>query len=489
MAKKSKSAVNKINVRMYRVGTGDFFLLQFKKTDKVTFNLMIDCGCIHGGKADFADKVEDLSTTTNGVIDLLIVTHEHADHINGFEKTVDIFDTRINVKKVWFAWTEADETFANDFRKEHTKVKMAVKLATEKLNKLRKDQAFDKVYEMDHNQKLLINATNHFIASLNALTELNYEPRLSLDKIPTMEDILKKFKVIKADTVVEFREPGEVIENITGAEGIRFFVLGPPKSNEDIKKEEVTGEGYEKREKKSTLDMAFLNLFDSDHFTKRDLMPFDETYALEEKVKSAVKDAYKAQPWRTIDNDWLFSAGNLALRHETSINNTSLVIAIQFKKSERILLLPGDAEHGNWLSWHKNLEWTIKDKNKKTKKVNAEYILNNTVFYKVGHHLSHNGTAKQKGLEMMKQDDLAAMATLDFKKINSVWLNTMPNDLIGEELIRKTKGKLFFLGDYKKILKNINTSRVTISKANMNRLEKLNEPFDGQISIEYEVTG
>ncbi len=484
-----KTAVNKINVRMYRVGTGDFFLLQFKKAGKITFNLMIDCGCINGGKADFVDKVEDLSTTTNGVIDLLIVTHEHADHINGFEKASDIFDTKINFKKVWFAWTEADETFANEFRKEHTKVKMSLKLAIERLNMLRKDGAFDKVYDNDSNQSLMIEATNHFIKSLNGLTELNYEPRLSLDKIPTMEDILRKFKVIKADTVVEFWEPGDVIENLAGAEGIRFFVLGPPKSNEDIKKEEVKGEGYEKREKKSTLDMAFLNLFDSDHFTKRELMPFDDQYVLDDKEQSPVKDAYKADPWRTIDNDWLFSAGSLALRHETSINNTSLAIAIQFKKSERILLLPGDAEHGSWLSWHNNLEWTFKDKNNKTKKVNAEYILNNTVFYKVGHHLSHNGTAKQKGLEMMKQENMAAMATLDFKKINSVWLNTMPNDLIGEQLIRKTKGKLFFLGDRKKILKNIKTSRVTISKANLDKLEKLNQPFDGEIFIDYEVTG
>jgi len=484
-----KTAVNKINVRMYRVGTGDFFLLQFKKAGKITFNLMIDCGCINSGKADFVDKVEDLSTTTNGVIDLLIVTHEHADHINGFEKASDIFDSKINVKKVWFAWTEADETFANEFRKEHTKIKIALKLAAERLNMLRKEGAFDQVYDKDSNQSLMIEATNHFITSLNGLNQLNYEPRMSLDKIPTMEDILRKFKVIKADTVVEFWEPGDVIENLAGAEGIRFFVLGPPKNNEDIKKEEVKGEGYEKREKKSTLDVAFLNLFDSDHFTKRELMPFDDQYVLDDKEQSPIKDAYKADPWRTIDNDWLFSAGSLALRHETSINNTSLAIAIQFKKSERILLLPGDAEHGSWLSWHNNLEWTFKDKNNKTKKVNAEYILNNTVFYKVGHHLSHNGTAKQKGLDMMKQENMAAMATLDFKKINSVWLNTMPNDLVGEQLIRKTKGKLFFLGDRKKILKNIKTSRVTISKANLDKLEKLNQPFDGEIFIDYEVTG
>ncbi len=65
------------------------------------------------------------------------------------------------------------------------------------------------------------------------------------------------------------------------------------------------------------------------------------------------------------------------------------------------------------------------------------------MFYKVGHHLSQNGTAKGKGIDMMTSTDLAAMATLDFKKINDGWLNTMPNDLLGAELIRKTKGNFF----------------------------------------------
>lgn len=238
--------------------------------------------------------------------------------------------------------------------------------------------------------------------------------------------------------------------------------------------------------------MAFLNIFNRDDLSEAEVKPFDEKYELEvkdlEKYKM-FKEHYNSEPWRTIDNDWLFSAGNLALRHETSINNTSLVIAIQFKESEKILLFPGDAEQGSWLSWHDGLEWNFLDKNNNTKKVNAEYILNNTVFYKVAHHLSQNGTAKQKGLEMMLHEDLAAMVTLDFNKINNGWLNTMPNDLIGETLIRKTKGKVFFAGDRKKILKNLQTDRVTLSKVNLQKLEKENKRFDGKFYIEHEVNG
>ena len=106
--------VSSINVRMYRAGTGDFFLLQFKKGRTVSFNMMIDCGCINGGKDDFEPLVKDLKKITGGTIDLLVVTHEHADHLNGFEKCKDLFD-KFKFKKVWFAWTEdiENQTFLN----------------------------------------------------------------------------------------------------------------------------------------------------------------------------------------------------------------------------------------------------------------------------------------------------------------------------------------------------------------------------------------
>jgi hypothetical protein len=81
------------------------------------------------------------------------------------------------------------------------------------------------------------------------------------------------------------------------------------------------------------------------------------------------------------------------------------------------------------------------------------------------------------------------MATLDFKKINDGWLNTMPNDLLGAELIRKTQGKLFFVGDRSKIFPNIKTNRVTIKKTHETALNKANKPFDGKSFIEYEVEG
>ena len=78
----------------------------------------------------------------------------------------------------------------------------------------------------------------------------------------------------------------------------------------------------------------------------------------------------------------------------------------------------------------------------------AQDLLNRTVFYKVGHHLSYNGTALEKGILMMKDPRLAAMATLDRHRIAKGWTSTMPNKYLLQELIRRTQGKLFIMDEF-----------------------------------------
>lgn len=95
MAKQSKPAaqgeVDRVMVRMYRAGTGDFFLLRFMSGQKVTFKLLIDCGCINGSKKGFQPLIQNLRDITDKEIDLLIVTHQHTDHYNGFDLGAEEF--------------------------------------------------------------------------------------------------------------------------------------------------------------------------------------------------------------------------------------------------------------------------------------------------------------------------------------------------------------------------------------------------------------
>jgi hypothetical protein len=105
--------------------------------------------------------------------------------------------------------------------------------------------------------------------------------------------------------------------------------------------------------------------------------------------------------WRQIEGDWLGSADNLALQLDSDTNNTSLALAIELSPGGKVLLFPGDAQVGNWLSWH-HLDT-----------LDAADLLRRTALYKVGHHASHNATLREKGLELMARPDLVAMIPVD----------------------------------------------------------------------------
>jgi len=61
------------------------------------------------------------------------------------------------------------------------------------------------------------------------------------------------------------------------------------------------------------------------------------------------------------------------------------------------------------------MKWTI-DEGSDKREVRAADLLAKTVFYKVGHHSSHNATAKAKGLELMANgDELVAFIPVDRK--------------------------------------------------------------------------
>jgi hypothetical protein len=126
------------------------------------------------------------------------------------------------------------------------------------------------------------------------------------------------------------------------------------------------------------------------------------------------------QSWRRIDEDWLGNADQFALNLDSATNNTSLVLAIELSPGGEVLLFPADAQVGNWLSWqHVNCTG---DGNKT---VSATDLLKRTVFYKVGHHGSHNATLSEHGLELMPHG-LAALLPVDHEMAVKKRWNGMP---------------------------------------------------------------
>ena len=124
----------------------------------------------------------------------------------------------------------------------------------------------------------------------------------------------------------------------------------------------------------------------------------------------------KSESWRKIERDWLQAAETLALALNDFTNNTSLALAFEFTDSGEVLLFPGDAQVGSWLSWT-DLSWTVTDPNGATRVVQAADLFPRVVFYKGSHHASYNGTltgyTEAVGLEDMTHRDLVCVVPVD----------------------------------------------------------------------------
>ena len=170
-------------------------------------------------------------------------------------------------------------------------------------------------------------------------------------------------------------------------------------------------------------------------------------------AESFLKDNYldPAQHWRRIDGDWLQSAEQLALNLNGDTNNTSLVLAFEWGPpgKGKVLLFPGDAQVGNWLSWrdHKYQAGDVT--------LTADDLLRRTILYKVGHHGSHNATVRRDprevtetsplgvpfGLELM--NDVVAMIPVDYqaaREKKKVW--DMPADRLYRRLREKARRRV-----------------------------------------------
>jgi hypothetical protein len=285
-------------------------------------------------------------------------------------------------------------------------------------------------------------------------------PALSAARL-TMKDAMGYFRKRaknKETPLISYWDPGDIADvSQTGIDGVRFYFLGPPKNYDLLRKMDDKEHVEMYLAGMELSDNFYLALGDVDDNTISD-SPFHSKYVLTKKEigrkkldEDHVWQLYYEQKhaWRQISMDWLHNAGILALHLDSYTNNTSLVIAIEFEESGKVLLFPADAQIGNWISWTQpeeeggdtpKIQWEIDDDTT----VTAADLLERTVFYKVGHHASHNATAKKHGLELMTSKELAAMITVDEavakRQGKHGW--KMPADELYKRLLEKTRGRI-----------------------------------------------
>jgi len=411
-------------VRMYRQGLGDCFLLTFPREGKQPFQMLIDCGAL-ARDAEFMTRIVEhiRDTVRDGQqgkahLDVVVATHEHKDHLSGFNQARDVFTNDFDFGAVWLGWTE------NLTQPEIKKIKEAKKKAVAKLRAA-----------LDSSVAKVAGESLDGVATLLAFSEDD-----DTAGSRTIAEALEYLKLRgKAARNLEYFDPGTGPLTLDGVDDVRVYVLGPPRDpillkgsevTEQMKRDGVIYHLASTGEAGMEALSAALSAADAAPGTNGDrYYPFAAEHRITREVpdrfnpsvqqpnpyfddiRSFVNATYDepTQDWRRIDHDWLNAFGQLALDLDSDTNNTSLVLAFEFVKTREVLLFVGDAQVGNWRSWA-NVEFKVPGSDKP---LPAHDLLNRTVFYKVGHHCSHNATLKKGGLELMIRDDLVAFIPLD----------------------------------------------------------------------------
>lgn len=427
-----------VRVRMYCQGLGDCFLLRFPTDDGGTFSVLIDCGVIIG-TPNAADRmklvIDDLAKETKGTIDLVVGTHEHWDHLSGFDLPPGYFADKIKIKKVWLAWTEdKKDPVTKKLIDDRTEKKKALARAVQKVKmRLGADAP-----EVDEAASVL----GFFGIDVTDDADLIGQGG-PVDKIGRAMQFLR-------DHEATYCEPGTV-QTLPGVAGVNVYVLGPPRDQDQLFRDLPT-----KKDAGTVtygLDGVAFSLeaycgleqlvnFASAPEPDEHRLPFDGNYRIPEE--SAAHDPFYQQryyfaddDWRRIDGDWAGDVSRFALKLDSYTNNMSLALAFELP-DRQVLLFPGDAQVGNWESWHEDSKGNKQIFTLGYRKVTAADLLDRTVLYKVAHHGSHNATLKEDGLELMKAPGLVAMIPCEIytAHVKKRWTK-MPFQPILDDLTRQ----------------------------------------------------
>lgn len=432
---KKAPAPGEVLVRMYRQGLGDCFLLTFRGSGAEPCHVLIDCGVWDRDAATrerMRAVVDEIAAATASHLSLLIVTHEHWDHVSGFLQEARTF-ANMTIDEVWLAWTEnPTDALAKRLKREYAARREGLRVALQR-----------------------IRASNApLAATIDDLLGLSAGP--AADPAAAM-DWLRSLK--RKGTRLRYCTPGDLI-GVPGTSEARAFVLGPPRDPAGLRRNNPTarqtreGDAYLRAGSALADDSFFVaaapprppsTLGVDEQAALALAQPFDTGHQIPlaaTKQHAFFQRTYHGpgNAWRRVDEDWLSLAAELALWLDGSTNNTSLVLAFELASSGGVLLFVGDAQVGNWMSW----ESVTFDDGETT--MTAADLVARTVLYKVGHHGSHNATLRRHGLERMTSEDLVAMIPVERRSVEKKgW--KMPYEPMYRALVRATRGRILRADD------------------------------------------
>jgi beta-lactamase superfamily II metal-dependent hydrolase len=430
-------------IRMYRVGLGDCFLLSVKDGEVIR-HMLIDCGMFAGSRLNPDTKERDLQreivshigAETGKQLDVLVITHEHMDHLSIFNSSRELFE-EFRVGETWFGWMEEDTPANQKLREKYEVMEAHLAAALTTFSQLSETDkiAYSGIYQgvasiagflgFDErgNQAGIeehAGAAGGARGDLGAAKPVKKQPRAAMDFV--------KGKTRKH----RYGSPGD----IWNFGSLKVYVLGPPPLEKQLRILERAGATYDTALGALATSSGGAGSGSRPPFGDQWQQPVRGTGAKLDLDESVVEESVwkmldryldPRDSWRRIDLQALDSTPSLALQIDNYINNTSLALAFEFPGRDAqngdVLLFPGDAQVGNWEWWFKIEEFDV------------TRLLERTIFYKVGHHGSHNATLA-RALNLMTHPRLVAMMPTNqtFAKKSKGW--EMPAKKLRIELLK-----------------------------------------------------
>jgi beta-lactamase superfamily II metal-dependent hydrolase len=333
-----------VRVRMYNTGFGDCFLLTFPASDRPR-KVLIDCGkhtlSTTGPKLTrvVGQLLADISEPAGPKVDVVIATHRHRDHVQGFS---DERWQNVSVGEVWMPWTEdPNDPVARGICERQSRRALRLQLG---LNALGADP--EREYLLGYAGNNLTNSV-----AMNLLHE-GFQGSPLRRFLPEADESRNRFRT-------------HLLPDVD------IYVLGPPRDTDVM------------RQMDPPENESFIRSWDID--TKRNeaeaSSPFSPKWFLsrtdyEHRINRSLADDLPVASESKICEVLESPSLELLTRLEEAVNATSLVLL--FHLGSAWLLFPGDAQ---WGTWNAILKHPLHAR-----------LLEHLTFYKVGHHGSHNAT-------------------------------------------------------------------------------------------------
>jgi beta-lactamase superfamily II metal-dependent hydrolase len=393
-----------ISVRMYNVGFGDCFLVSLP-TPVGRRKVLFDCGSIKLGGRPLDEVVlqviEDAKDDQDGVprIDVIVATHRHRDHVSGFD---DPAWSGVQVKEVWMPWIE-DPTDPQGRRIRDIQSRLAAQLQARLEVRLKADSSPEEKTRLEYSQEMAVNALTNEKAMRTLHQGFGGNPQRRF--LPGKENTTSENKL----AVAWFKTPA--------LPGVTVHVLGPSRSEETIRDlDPPAGQSY--------LNLPKLKLFESKVIQVReDSGPFGQQWRMNaEEYQKAYPVLARSllEPDRQALSTGFLVDEAMAAALDQAVNGTSLMLVLQVGNAT--LLFPGDAQWGTWRQALENQEF--------------RRLLEETDFYKVGHHGSHNATPVEFIQSLVGEDFWTMVSTCSFSR----WPQIPKKELLNA--IRKRTDKM-----------------------------------------------